>query len=400
MSLATRENPTIEGRVAVPPVTWVMLLGTFLMGTSEFLIAGLLPQMAADLGVSVAQAGLAITLFAVGMVVGPPITALLTLKLPRRTTLVIALLVFAAGHLVAAATPDFAVLLIARFVTAVATGSFWAVASVVTADAAGPAASSRALGIVVGGAMLANVAGVPLGSFAGQTFGWRGPLWILAVLAVGAAIAVAVLVPHDRDRPTPSIRGEFAALRSGRLWLVLLTCALVNFGVLSLYSFISPLVTRSMHLPDGVVPIALVLFGAAALAGSVIAGRLGDRRPWTVVAVTAGATLVIEIGLAFTLGSAVPALTLFTLLGLTGLSANPVLVALVMRFAGNAPTLAGALTPSSFNLGTAIGTGLTAAMIDTHIGLAAPSVVAITGAVLVVVPIVILLVMHRRRGDA
>ncbi len=158
-------------------MTYILAVGVFLMGTTEFVVAGIMPEVAEDLGIPVANAGLMITVFAIGMIVGTPVMAILTLKLQRRLTLTLALLVFALGHIIVAMTSNFAVILGARFLTAVATGAFWAVAAVVAAKAAGPARAHRALGIVLGGGMLANALGVPLGSFAGQIVGWRGPFW-------------------------------------------------------------------------------------------------------------------------------------------------------------------------------------------------------------------------------
>src|SRR5919199_6397083 len=152
----------------LPFAIYMLTAGTFLMGTTEFVVAGLLPELAADFSITVAQAGLAITVFAVGMIIGASSMALLTLQLPRRLTLAVALLVFAVGHVLVAVTHSFAVMLAARCLTAFATGAFWAVAAVVAARMAGPAAGSRALGIVLGGGMLANVLGVPLGAFGGQ----------------------------------------------------------------------------------------------------------------------------------------------------------------------------------------------------------------------------------------
>ncbi|MFF7649929.1 MFS transporter [Streptomyces sp. NPDC007983] len=195
--------------IRLPLVVYVLALATFLMGTTEFVVVGLLPEIAADVRVSAAQAGMMITVFAVGMVIGAPLMAMLTLRLPRRLTLILALAVFAVGHVIVALGSGFALLLAARFLTALATGAFWAVANVVAARAVGPAASSRALGVVGAGAMLANVVGVPLGAFAGQLMGWRGPFWALAALAVAAMALIARHVPHDSaDHQAPSIRSE------------------------------------------------------------------------------------------------------------------------------------------------------------------------------------------------
>lgn len=172
---------------------------------------------------------------------------------------------------------SFALLLVARFVTALAAGAFWAVANVVAARAAGPAASSRALGVVGAGAMLANVVGVPLGSFAGQLMGWRGPFWALAVLSAAATVLIARKVPRDTGDggQAISVRSELSAVRSGRLWLALAACATTTGGVLATYTYISPLLTDRAHLASGIVPLVLAGFGVGALAGFLVGGASG-----------------------------------------------------------------------------------------------------------------------------
>src|SRR4051794_2809859 len=276
--LAPQNEASVASSTApLPLVIYVLTAGTFLMGTSEFVVAGLLPEMAADFGTSVAHAGLAITVFAVGMIVGAPSMALLTLRLPRRVTLTLALGVFALGHTLAALTDSFAVLLTARFLSALATGAFWAVAAVVATRVAGPRASSRALGVVLGGGMLANVIGVPLGAFAGQLIGWRGPFWVLAGLAALAATLVLRFVPHDDPQHAQAcVRSEFSSLRSRQLWLVLTSATMIMGGTLATYSFIAPLLTNRAGLPGNLVPLVLVGFGVGALIGSFLGGRLGD----------------------------------------------------------------------------------------------------------------------------
>lgn len=363
----------------------VLAAGTFLMGTSEFVVAGLLPEVADDFSVSVGQAGLAITAFAVGMIVGSPIMVLLTLRLSRRATLALALAIFAVGHVLAALSGVFLALLAARFLTAVATGAFWAVASLVAAEVAGPGSSTRALGVVQGGAMLATVVGVPLGAVLGQLIGWRGPFWILAVLAALAAVVVVRLVPRSRAAAVPDLRAELTALKSGRLWLVLLSCACVTGGVLTVYSYISPLLTDVTGLPAGAVPIALVLFGLTALVGTIVGGRLGDLRPYATILIASAISLVAIVALGLVASMPAPTLAVIALLGLTGLSANPVLGILAIRFGGSAPTLASALTPSAFNLGTAIGTGIASVGLHSSLGADAPVLIGAVSAALVLV---------------
>lgn len=381
---------------ALSPVTLVLAAGTFLMGTTEFVIAGLLTSVAADFSVTVAQAGLAITVFALGMIVGAPTMALATLRLPHHVTLSAALAVFAAGHALGALTDSFTVLLGARFVTAVATGAFWAVASVAAVRAAAPHARTRVLGIVLGGGMLANVLGVPLGAFIGQLVGWRGTFWLLAGLAAVLAVTVARQVPASPPAAeAPSVRAEIASLRSGPLWLVLATCAMVTGGALSIYSFVSPLVTDLAGISERWVPLVLMGFGIAALAGSILGGRLGDARPFGVPVLTASATLVIALALLVLPARPALVLVLLVLLGLVSLSANPVLVGLANRYGGSASTLATAMPTAIFNLGTAIGTGIAAAALSSGLGARGPVLVGFLGAALVLVPLGILVLRER-----
>jgi len=389
--------PTAPARL--PFVVYVMAMGTFLMLTTEFVVAGLLQEIAGDLQVSVAQAGLLITVFAVGMIVGSPTMALLTRRMPRRTTLVLALAVFAGGHVVVALSSSFPVLLVARFVTAVATGAFWSVASVVATRAAGPAAGARALGLVGAGGMLANVLGVPLGAFAGQLTGWRGPFWALAALALAAVVLISRHVPHDdRDQERTSLRSELAALRSGRLWLVLAACATTTGGVLSVYSYISPLLTDRAGIAAGLVPLVLVGFGVGSLIGTVYGGRLGDVRPHATTIGVAATTTVVLLAICVLSTRAVPTIVLVAVLGLVGLSANPVLSALAVRFSGVAPTLGVAMSVSAYNLGTAVGSWLAGRTLGSALGATGPAMVGTAIAALTLVPAVSIAVAQRRRG--
>ncbi|MEU5092290.1 MFS transporter [Streptomyces sp. NPDC021356] len=392
------EQPGQAAPARLPLVVYILALGTFLMGTTEFVVAGLLPEIAGDLNVSVARTGLMITVFAVGMIIGAPLMAMLTLRLPKRLTLMLALGVFAAGHVVVAVGSDFTLLLAARFLTAIATGAFWAVANVAAANAAGPAASSRALGLVGAGAMLANVVGVPLGAFAGQLVGWRGPFWALAVLSAAAIVLIARTVAHDGPaQQTVSVRSELTALRSGRVWLVLAACAATTGGVLAAYSYIALLLTDRTGIASGIVPLVLVGFGLGALAGSLVGGRLGDRRPHTVTIVAAAGAPLLLLAISLLAGYAVPTVILVALLGFFGLGANPVLMALAVRFAKQAPVLASALTVSAFNLGTAIGSGIAGRTLDSSLGATGPALVGTVIAALTLVPAVALALLKRRR---
>jgi DHA1 family inner membrane transport protein len=384
----------------LPFVVLVLAAGTFLMGTTEFVIAGLLPEIADDLRVSVPQAGLLITAFAAGMIVGAPLMAIATLRLPRRSTLVLALVVFAFGHVVAALSPSFAVVLAARVVTALATGAFWCVGAVVATTAAGPAATSRALGLLLGGMTLANVAGVPLGSWLGQVSDWRGPFWVLAALSAGGAAIIGRFIPDEERSERRSVRAEFTALRQGRVWLALSATALLMGGVLATYTYISPLLTERAGIPTWAVPLVLTGYGLGALLGTTVGGRMGDRRPLATLITAAAASTLVLLLLVFLSTSPVATVVLVTVMGVTGFAATPVLGALIMRFAGAAPTLASALASSASNVGIALGSGVAGIALVSSLREAGPPLVGSVAAALTLVPLTALALMRTTRATS
>jgi DHA1 family inner membrane transport protein len=368
----------------------------FLMCTTEYIIAGLLPEIAAGFEVSLAQAGLLITVFAVGMIVGAPTMAIATLRLPRRATLVLALAVFAAGHIVGALSGSFEIALIARLITALATGAFWSVASVVAMTAAGPALSSRALGVMMSGVGLATVAGVPLGSLAGQLLGWRGAFWALAILAMIAAVVIRLFAPVDAKGPTPSIVREIRALRSGRIWLLVVATAAVTGGGMAAFSYISPLITDRTGLPGWAVPLVLVGFGIGALVGTNLGGRFGDHKPVITFIASAVTALVILVLLVPFSANPVAAVILIVLLGAAAMSVPPVATSLAVRFASDAPTIAAAVAVSAFNLGIAAGSFAAGRALESPLGPVGPEIV---GAIMVALGLIPLAILAVTRAD-
>ncbi|WP_406090610.1 MFS transporter [Streptomyces sp. NBC_01013] len=380
----------------LPFVVWVLAAGTFLMGTTEFVIAGILPDMAPDLGVGVSQAGLLITAFAVGMIIGGPTMALATLRLPQRLTLVLALVVFAAGHVVAALTSSFTVVLAARFVTALATGAFWAVGFVIATTAAGRGNATRAVSVMMGGLTLANVVGVPAGSLVGHVTGWRGLFWALAALAALAASVISRFIPETERRARISVRDEIRVLRQGRLWLALASAVLIMGGVLAFYTYITPLLTDRAGIPVGAVPLVLIAFGTGALGGTAIGGRFGDRRPMATTIPAAAATALTLLALIPLSATPVAAIALIFLMALAGFTINPVVTALAVRFAGDAPTLTSALTTSAYNTGIAAGSALAGQALASSFGVTGPALVGSVLAGLTLLPLIALAVAARR----
>lgn len=383
----------------LPLVVYVLALGTFLMLTTEFVVAGILPEVAGDLDISIGQAGSLITVFAIGMVIGAPLMTLLTMRMSKKVTLLLALLVFVVGHVVVALGSDLTVLLIARFVTALATGAFWAVSAVVASRAAGPSLGSRAVGIVGAGGSLATVLGVPIGAFVAQHVGWRGTFWALAIAAAIAVVFIARLVPADAplSERSGSVVDELADLKNGKLWLVLAACVATTGGVLATYSFIAPVLTDQAGVPATLVPLVLTGFGIGNFVGTLLGGRLGDQHPHLVTIVTPAATTLILLAMTLLTGSTWVTVALVVLLGLFGLSANSVLIHLAVGHAGRAATLGSGLSVAGFNAGTAIGTTIAGATLSTSLGLAGPAMVGTFIVALTLIPTIVLAVIGRRR---
>jgi DHA1 family inner membrane transport protein len=375
----------------------VLALGAFLMCTTEFMVAGLLEQMADDFGVRPSQIGLLITGFAVGMIVGAPVMSVATRRLPKRATLVMALAIFAAGHLVAALSGSFVLLFAARILTAVVTGAFWSVASVVATRAAGPDARSRALGMMGSGVALATVLGVPLGSLAGEPLGWRGAFWAIAALALIATVVIARFVPADRDEVTVSVGAELHALRSRRLWLGLGATVLIMGGCMGTFSYLSPLLTERCGISLSLMPLVFVCFGIGSMIGTNTVGRFADRRPiatYTACATAAGVTLLMLIPLSV---NPITAVIAITFLGAVTMAIPPVATGLSIRLADSAPTLAAAVTISAFNGGIAAGSAIGGRTLDTALGATGPATVGVLMVTLGLIPLIALR-RHRASG--
>ena len=360
LNVSTGENAVDgAGRQRLPLIVWMLGVVTFVMGTTEMIVAGLLPQVASSLDVTIAQAGLLITVFALGMVIGTPIMSIATLRLPRKATLIMALLLFAVAHVIAASTDVFAVVFAARFVAAVATGTFWAIGAVVAAAAAGAEAGAKAMGIMVGGVTLATVVGVPIGTAAGQFLGWQGPFWALAILAAACAVLLWKVLPGGIVADGgANLRAEFRRLRHTRLWSVYAATALIQAAFLGVYSYIAPQLTERAGLAEAVVPLVMIAYGVGALTGTTIGGRFGDRHPYTVIGAAVAGLIVTMTVLLLWGGDAPVAIVFFTLMGMFGFAANPILVSEALRAAGPDGVLPIALSNSFFNIGIALGSAL------------------------------------------
>ncbi|MEU7367909.1 Cmx/CmrA family chloramphenicol efflux MFS transporter [Streptomyces hygroscopicus] len=366
----------------MPLAVYVLGLSVFALGTSEFMLSGLLQPVARDMGVSIPEAGLLISAFAIGMVVGAPVLAAATLRLPRRTTLMALLAVFGLGQIAGALAPSYGVLFASRVVSALACAGFWAVGAAVAVSLVPVGARAKAMAVMVGGLSIANIAGVPAGAFLGQHAGWRAAFWAVAGLSALGLAGVVTLVPRT-EVPTgddrPRLKAELRIYRDPQVWLALAATALSGGAVFCLFSYLGPLLTDTAGLDEGWVPTVLALFGVGALLGTVIGGRIANAHLFGTMSGGIVASTVVLSALALTAHSPVAAVTLALMLGFTAFFTAPALNARMFNLANAAPTLAGATNTSAFNIGNTVGPWLGGLVIDAGWGYPA---VAWTGAAL------------------
>jgi DHA1 family chloramphenicol resistance protein-like MFS transporter len=363
---------------ALPLALYLLGLAVFAQATSEFMLSGLVPDIARDLKVSLLAAGLLTSAFAVGMVVGAPLMAVLSTRLPRRPTLVAFLAAFLLVHVLGALTSSYAVLLGTRVVAALANAGFLAVALAAATAMVAPDMKGRATAVLLGGTTIACVAGVPAGALLGQVSGWRAAFWAVAIVSVPALVAIVRSVPADATSAagTRVLRGERQSLRSSRLAVTLLLGALVNAGTFSAFTYLALLVTDVAELPVGWVPVALALFGLGSFVGVTIGGRAADARPGPFLQAATPALLVGWVLFAVVAGHPVALVALSFVQGTLSFAVGSVLIARVFYTAPGASTLAGGSATAAFNVGAAIGPWLGGTAIDAGLGHRAPLWVA------------------------
>ncbi|MFG2745554.1 Cmx/CmrA family chloramphenicol efflux MFS transporter [Streptomyces chartreusis] len=358
----------------MPFALFLLGVAVFAQGTSEFMLSGLVPDIARDLGVSVPSAGALTSAFAVGMAAGAPLMAGLARRWSRRGALLGFLAVFLAVHVVGAVTDSFTVLVATRVVGALANAGFLAVALVTAVGMVGREAGGRATSTLLGGVTLACVVGVPAGALLGQLWGWRAAFWAVVLLSLPAVVAVARSVPAGAaGSGRPSLRGELRSLRDSRLRVTLLLGALVNGATFCTFTYLAPLITHVTGLGGRWVPVVLALFGAGSFVGVAVGGRLADRRPGAVLMGGGGA---LCLGWAvFALGAGAPSVALGLVLvqGALSFGVGATLISQALRTASDAPTLSGGFATAAFNVGAALGPWLGGTAIGAGLGYRSPA---------------------------
>ncbi|MBR8641302.1 MFS transporter [Streptomyces tuirus] len=366
----------------MPLALLALAVGAFGIGTTEFVMMGLLPDVADDLHISIPSAGHLVSAYALGVVIGAPLLAAVTARMSRRTVLIGLMGLFVAGNALSALAPDNGWLLAARFLSGLPHGAFFGVGAVVATNMVAPERKARSVSLMFLGLTVANVVGVPVATLMGQQLGWRATFLGVSAIGLAAIAALAFLIPHDHEHATAKgLRGELAALRSVPVWLSLGT-TVAGFGALfAAYSYITPMLTDAAGYADASVTLLLALFGVGATAGNLLGGRLADHSLRGTL--FGGLTSLVAVLALFPvlMRTELTAAVAVILLGMAAFATGSPLQLMVMEKASSAPSLASSANQAAFNLANAGGAWIGGLALAAGFGVTSP---ALAGAVLAV----------------
>ncbi|MEU4104703.1 MFS transporter, partial [Streptomyces tanashiensis] len=368
----------------MPLALLALTVGAFGIGTTEFVIMGLLPEIAADYGVTIPTAGLLVTGYALGVVVGAPLLTVFGTKVSRKRMLMLLMGLFVLGNLLSALAPTFGVMLAGRVVASLAHGSFFGIGSVVAAGLVAPDKKAGAIATMFTGLTVANIVGVPLGTFVGQTVGWRTTFAIVAALGVIGLLGIAKLVPAMPRPEGARLRRELTAFRNPQVLLAMAMTVLGFGGVFAAITYIAPMMTEVAGYSDGAVTWLLVLFGVGMFLGNLLGGRFADRALMPLLYAALGGLAVVLALFTVVAHDKILAAIAILLVGALGFATVPPLQKRVLDQAHGAPTLASAVNIGAFNLGNALAAWLGGLVISAGLGFTSPNWVgaALAGAAL------------------
>ncbi|WP_406452345.1 MFS transporter [Streptomyces sp. NBC_00876] len=357
----------------MPLALLALAIGAFGIGTTEFVIMGLLPEVAADFRVSIPTAGFLVTGYALGVVLGAPLMTVLGTKVTRKRMLMILMGLFVIGNVVSATAPSFGVMLAGRVIASLAHGAFFGIGSVVAAGLVAPHKKAGAIAMMFTGLTVANVVGVPLGTYLGQSAGWRITFLVVAALGVVGLLGVARLVPEQPRAEGVSLRHELAAFRNVQVLLAMAMTVLGFGGVFAAITYITPMMTEIAGYSTSSVTWLLVLFGLGMVGGNLLGGRFADRHLMPLLYVSLGALAVVLSLFTLTAHNKIAAAVTIVLIGALGFATVPPLQKRVLDQAAGAPTLASAVNIGAFNLGNALSAWLGGIVIAAGLGYTAPN---------------------------
>ncbi|HET6242516.1 MAG TPA: MFS transporter, partial [Arthrobacter sp.] len=355
-----------------------LALGGFGIGLTEFVIMGLLPEVAADFNVSEATAGWLISGYALAVVVGALVLTAAVTRFERKPVLAVLLVLFITGNLVSALAPDYGMMMIGRIIAALAHGAFFGIGAVVAADMVAPTKKAGAIAMMFTGLTAANVLGVPFGTMLGQAAGGRSTFWAITGIGVIALAGILTLVPKTGHGETAAssapdgIRSELRAFRSGQVWLSILVTVLGYGGMFGAFTYIAFTLTEVTGFAASTVPWLLILFGVGLFLGNTLGGRAADRNVDRTLLVVLAVLLVVLMVFALTADNQPMTIASMVLLGGFGFATVPGLQMRVMNSANGAPTLASGANIGAFNVGNALGAWMGGVTITAGLGYTSP----------------------------
>lgn len=366
-------NPSTTSSNRMPPALFALTAGAFGIGTTEFVIMGLLMQVSSDLGVPIAAAGLLISGYALGVFAGAPLLTALTGRWPRKTVLLALMTVFTLGNLACALAPNYEVLMAARVLTSLAHGTFFGVGSVVATGLVAPERKASAISIMFTGLTAATLLGVPAGAWLGLHFGWRATFLAVAVLGLLALTVIAMLVPKDGAAGQGnSFRDEVKVLARPQVLLGLAMTVFGFAGVFTLFTYIQPLLTQISGFSAAAVSPILLVFGAGFIGGNLLGGKLADKHLVRTLLGTLLALATVLGAMTFALHAPWAAILFTGLLGAAGFATvAPLQMRVLQQAEGAGQNMASSLNIAAFNLGNALGAWLGAKVVASTLGLGA-----------------------------
>lgn len=402
-------NPSTASRGAAKRALLSLAIGSFGIGMTEFVVMGLLPNIAADLLPSVwatsqeealSQAGWLISLYALGVVIGAPTIAGFVARFPRHRVMIVLALALTVFNALTVVLPTFELVGASRFLAGLPHGAYFGIGALVAADVMGPGNRAKGVAFILTGLTVANVVGVPLGTFLGQQWGWRAAFAVVALVFALATLCIALFVPAHPGHPGRTMRAELGVFRIGQVWFTLGVGAIGFGGFFAVYSYIAPLVTEVAGSPEWAVPIVLVLMGLGMTAGNLVGGHLADidlRRTLLGGLAAMGVVFALLAVLSFWIVSLG---LLVVLVGFVSSVLSPTIQTRLMDVAGDNQSIAAAMNHSALNVGNSLGAFLGGVVIALGWGFTAP---AWTGAALAVAGLLIALLSYRveaRRAPA
>lgn len=358
----------------LPAALWALTISAFGIGTTEFVIVGLLPTVASDLGITIPSAGLLVSLYAIGVAIGAPILTALTGKLPRKTLLVSIMLLFVIGNGLASIAPGFITLVLARILTGFAHGVYFSIGSTIAASLVPEEKRATAISIMFAGLTLAIVTGVPLGTFIGQHFGWRATFIGVSILGMIGLVASLLLVPNNlKNGKTASLKSQFKVLGNKRLIFAFLMTAMGYGGTFVVFTYLSPILQKITGFQESTVTFILLIYGIAIALGNLIGGKVANKNPLKALLWMFAAQGLVLLAFYFTVSS--PVLSIITLffLGALSFASVPGLQLLVVQIAEKelpgTEDVASGINIAAFNIGIAIGSYAGGMIVTSSLGL-------------------------------